>query len=146
MRNILLFALASGASGSTCPSKTASIYEKPGLGSKECAVKATRYSDAFLPELHYECGSVDCDGSGVACGTCASTQDCVNNVCLDKVIGDVKYDDESYSGNAQDYRGIQSVTVSGRTCAPWDQVRNDFPGNFPGAGLGGHHNYCRNPG
>lgn len=51
-------------------------------------------------------------------------------------------------GKGEDYRGYQTKTVSGRTCAKWtDQSPHEHtrtPQNYPNTGLG-NHNYCRNP-
>jgi len=49
----------------------------------------------------------------------------------------------------RDYRGTISTTASGLTCQSWSSqsphahTRTDR--NYPFAGLGGNHNYCRNP-
>eukprot|EP00976_Prorocentrum_cordatum_P103508 1193505-Prorocentrum_minimum.AAC.2 len=46
--------------------------------------------------------------------------------------------------NQHDYRGTVSVTFGGYTCRPWSET--NYPDDqYPGAGLEGGHNYCRNP-
>ena len=49
---------------------------------------------------------------------------------------------------ARDYRGVVSVTKTGKVCQRWTSQRPhshaNTPGDVPNAGLGAH-NYCRNP-
>ena len=54
---------------------------------------------------------------------------------------------EAKTGDGADYRGVQSRTVSGRTCQAWDQAaphsHSYAPASYPNASL--TDNYCRNP-
>ncbi|GFT86851.1 inactive tyrosine-protein kinase transmembrane receptor ROR1 [Nephila pilipes] len=56
----------------------------------------------------------------------------------------VDREDNCFEGNGENYRGTQSITVSGLKCQPWsDQIfykTADYPE------LVGGHSYCRNPG
>ena len=53
------------------------------------------------------------------------------------------------TADARDYRGNVSVTESGRTCQAWDaqspHSHSRTADNYPGFGLEGGHNHCRNP-
>eukprot|EP00040_Diaphanoeca_grandis_P000102 m.14348 g.14348 ORF g.14348 m.14348 type:complete len:2596 (-) comp10105_c0_seq1:515-8302(-) len=55
---------------------------------------------------------------------------------------------ETWHAPVSEYRGMQSTTVSGRTCQMWTvntpHYHTYHPENYPDAGLG-EHNYCRDP-
>jgi uncharacterized protein YegL len=59
--------------------------------------------------------------------------------------------DEAMTGIGEDYRGCQSMTRSGAECQGWDEWHphwhyyRDWNTQFAGKGLGGGHNFCRNP-
>ena len=58
--------------------------------------------------------------------------------------------DENYNGDkGQGYRGCKTKTLSGKLCRAWKSESNDVYevtiSKYPGKGLEGGHNYCRNP-
>ena len=58
--------------------------------------------------------------------------------------------DESCNGDkCEGYRGCRAKTASGKACRPWKSTSTDgdevTSSKYPGRGLDGGHNYCRNP-
>merc|ERR1712106_543405 len=79
------------------------------------------------------------EGSGMECSGNAAT--CDATTCC-------KACDETLSGEKDSgYRGCQDKTRSGEICAFWQDFgdKTRYESLYPNKGVGGNHNYCRNP-